>query len=624
MQYYSDFSPVVKHGIPYRRGTSAYVDWLKEQIIYIQKGYDFGGTHITGRFYFLLNFFKLLHTNEQAEVKYEELISPYLADAKKELYDEIDDCELKGDDAVVIKGRDKGLSYDFAAISLHETQFYPNTAVCGIFPGGESPALKNFKAKYDEGWNNLLSDLRSVAGLGDSKQYYKYGREITLPSGEKEERGLKSSLTLLKAVNANVAKSGRYKFMFIDEIGEIPILTDLITTNYANMRKGKFKFGFTIAAGTTNSFGAAYAPTRDLYFNCKDYGFRKILIPAQRAYWGFVNYETGKSDEKGALEHIMAERKRLEGKTDQEGRKKLTIHKQNYPTNEKEAFSVATGSPYDGDLISNQILRIMTDKTIQRAILRGNIYPKKTEKGEVIPEFHETPDGKWLMFQRPEKNLFRPDVGGVDSFRMSNVSDSDSKGAIVMYRPFQGVGKIGNLPICIYHHRPKDKETFFEDCWLTALFYNSKMLIERTDEDIFKFFLERKAAKYMKEKPKLVYSPWSKATYPYGVQPTEHNKGVAAEYSVTEFNKNHADIVFVELLDELLKFDFGITNTDLADAYHWAVLHAMDGISVLPEHREQKITNKFGMPYEIEDAGGNRIVVNSQEKHDFYLQTNGN
>lgn len=601
---YGKYSPLAKPGgIPdYKRDSSKWFDWVDEQERICLEGYQVGGDLLPGRLYFKLNFFHLLHLGQD---DYETLIKPYYVDVQREFYELLDhNIKVTGRDILVGKGRDKGFSYDIAAISLYETHFHDYTSVLGLFPSGKSKAKAKFKEKYDIAWNNLLDEFKLYPDLQDSKDIYKYGWQETNPeTGQKQDVGNMSSLTMIEAVNADVAKSGRYKWIFMEEFGELKNPLDIIITNRANARKGAKKYGITIAGGTSNAFNEGYKDFRELWYNHDNYGFDKFFIPAQKAYWGYVNYQTGKSDEEGALAHIMEGRKGLKGK-------KLTIELQNYPTTEKEMFISIQQSPYPAELINEQQDLVLRDKEISNAIQIGNLYPKfNVETGQTTVEFHQSPNGKFKIFKHPVKGQRYPDVGGVDSYRLAQVEESDSKGAIVIYRPFQGVNEIGNLPVCIYHHRPDNKEEFFNDVLMCAKYYNCKMLVEYTDEDILTYFKTQKALHLLKERPKLIKTDRTKATYTFGIKPTEHNISVATEYSVTEFSNNHENYVFIDLLDEMAIF--GTKNTDIMSAYQWAVLHAMDNVKPVVEEKKKK-RKKFA-PYCTLNANGDLVVVNSKE-----------
>jgi len=600
-QKYNDFSPVIKYGVPdYKRDSPQWYAWLEEQLHYIYNGFTHGGTTISGRLYFKLNFFKLLHIEQDDER--EKMISPYYVDAQKDLYDLLDYCYTEQRDLIVGKGRDKGFSYDLANISLYETQFFKDNHIIMLFPSGKSPAKQQFQNKYNLAWQNLLDDFKCDPGLANRVDLYKYGWvETDENTGRKTNRGSLSSITMLEAVDSDIGKSGRFKIMGLEEFGEIKDPLKLIQTSRANLQKGSKKFGTIIAGGTSNAFNNGYKDFRELWFNHDSYGFEKFFIPANKALWGFVK-ESGESDLEGAEKWVLDRRKGLKDDI-------LTIEMQNYPLTEKEMFVSINNSPFNTNYTSSQIADIMTNKAIQSQIRTGNLYIDK-QTNEV--KFAECNDGRWKIYLHPKKGLINKDVGAVDPYRKGSGGQfATSKGAVVIYRPFNGLSEIGGLPICIYLNRPKTKDMFFEDCLLTAKYYDCQLLFEHTEDDWADYFIKRNAQKYLKARPNLLDNIYSKNNANrFGVSPTAQAKGTALEVAIQDFDSNWESHVFIELLDELSRFGPD-ENTDLAMAYIWAVLHAQDNIKLLPEFMPKKKEKPF-IPYTINN--GNKIIVISSKE----------
>lgn len=615
---YGLFSPIPKFGFPdYKRGSGQWLDWLEEQLHYIENGYEVGGDKISGRLYYKLNWTKMLITDKNGNKRPSY---PFYADGIREFYDTIEYCFKEKKNFLYGKGRDKGFTYDIAALSLYQMQFVEYSKILSIFPGGQSPARKNFQDAYSLAFEELDPDMKCYPGLADNKEMLMYGWEQTdTETGAVEKDGNFSSLTMKLATDADVGKSGRYKMVILEEFGEIENSKDLIITSDANMREGANKFGIVIAGGTSNAMKAGYKDFRDIWYNPEALGFVKLFCPAQKMYWGYVNPQTGKSDQEGAKQHrIDTVRSKLK-----EGSRELMIEKQNYPFDEDEMFIAISKSPFNPELAAKQIGKILSDKKLQQSIQRGNLWEKTDpETGKKIVEFHiDNVAGRFLKFKEPlPEGALCPDVGAVDSYRFGDIEAPDSKGAILGYRPFQGMNQPGNLVTFLYLHRFDDKNLFFEDCRLAALYWRMKLLIEKTDDDIFTFFRQRNALALLKKKPKLIQNPFVKESEDYGVSPSGGNKERAIEFAVQEFLKFVENIVFVELLDELI--NFGSKNTDLAMAYIWAVLHSFDSIRILDEFKKKPPPKKKKFsPYAISDGNGGFIVINSPQKEALYANS---
>jgi hypothetical protein len=608
---YSKLSPIAKYGFPdYKRGSSKWYDFLEEEEYRCLNGYTAGGITITGRHYFKLNWTKIGIVDAYGN---KVPTYPYFADAQKEFYDTIEYCLANERNLIGLKGRDKGWTYDVAAVALYEMMMMQFSSVMALFPGGTNPAKDNFRKAYDMAYNEMDVDfkqpvLRATNSSKNTHDSVEYGWEETNEeTGEKSTEGNRSKLDIMIAVNPSVVRSGRSKFIILDELGEIEDALDIVNVADAVMREGAKKFGMIIAGGTSNAFKSetGFKNFRELWYNADTYSFEKIFIPANKQYWGFVNYQTGESDLEGAKAHRMAIRAKKKGRD-------LLIEKQEYPFDESEAFYRVDQSPFNPDKANEQIARILSSKDITGQIQRGGLFNKKNDKGELRPVF-ELFEGDWQIFKHPAEGLapLNKIVGAVDSYRLQDVTDSDSKGAIEIYVPFQGINKPGNYPIAIYRGRPATKEEFFEQCLLAAIYWDCRLLIEYTDEDIITYFRQHNAVKWLKERPQAVVTKYSNAGQKYGVHPTQHNRAVALEMAIQDFDRNYDQIVFVDLLDEMLKF--GTENTDRVWAHNWAVLHGMDNIRVLDEYKEKKKPKPF-MPYTVRDGTGNLISITSPEK----------
>lgn len=616
MSKYGKFSPIAKlkekgKYPPYERDTEQWEKFFDEQQYYFKNGYQVGGEKITGEMYWQLNFCHMGITDARGN-KVPTL--PFNADWLNEAYNTYAECKKTGENIIHLKGRDKGHTYWVSALALFQTQNEEFSDTLVLFPGGTSTAKANFRKAYNMAYNELDIDFKSPTlknTEGKSTEEIFYGFEVAeidkktgKSTGVKSIKGNQSKLTSIVAVSPDVVRSGRSKLVIVEESGEINQLRAIVGVAEANMREGNKKFGVLIAGGTSNCFNDGFEDFKYIWHNPEDFNFRKIFTPANKFYLPFVDLETGKSDLEKAKEELLKIRSTKKGKD-------LIINKQEYPLTEEEAFFEGTKSVYDVELCNKQINRIISDKSISGAIQTGNFYPKR-ENGVIKPVWEIEPNGRWQIFKHPDKTLKNKIVGGLDSYKLGSAVDSDSKGAIEFYVPFQGVNIAGDYPAAVYWERPKDKEVFYMDAMLGAMYYDTQILVELTEEDIVMWFKTHNGLKYLKERPSIIKTAYSKAENKYGVLPTAQNKGMALEYSIKLFNANYDQIVFVELLREMIKFSPDV-NTDRVDAHNWAVLHAMDNMKVLDEFKKPVKEKRF-VPFTATDNSGKLVVVNSQEQ----------
>lgn len=616
---YYKFSPLPRwaethNGDPYpdyERGSSQWVDWLEEQKYYCLNGYDTGGDHISGRHYFMLN-----HTKRGISDIYKNKVPTYAyyADAQREFFDKIEYCFEKERNILGLKGRGKGWTYDVADVALYEMVMMEYSKVMALFPGGTSTARGKFRAAYDMGYNVVHPDFKFPAKNGGSVDLleYSWDEETEDEQGKKvmETCGPHNSLDMIIAINESVVRSGRHKVVIVEELGEIKNPKKLISVVDENMREGSLKIGMLIAGGTSDCFNEdGYNDYVEMWYEPEMFDFEKIFIPAHKQYWGYINLETGVSDMDGAYAYRMAIRKKKE-----HDKEALLIDMQENPSTPEEAFSQSKLSPYDTVKINNQIAYILSTPEVKNSVQVGNLMPSRNPDGSLKAVWQICSNGKWEIFKHPDtkRELMFPMVGAVDGYRLGGkVEDSESQGAIEVYVPYQGVNIAGNYPAMVYMHRDPDKEVFFMDCLLTAIYYDCKLLIERTDQDIFTFFKKYKALKYIKEKPEAVKTEWSRKKgdkNKLGVVPSPFAVGVSEEASIQDFNRNYHQIVFVSLLREMANYKK--KNTDRVMAHQWAVLHAVDNMpssdDLIKTKKESKFTPTF---YRV--ANGN-IIYNNQ------------
>jgi hypothetical protein len=611
MQTHSKFQPILTDGLPdWNTDDSRWEDWYTEQKFYIQNGYQVGSEKITGRYYFHLNFATIEGIDERG---YPTEAKPYHVDVMKELFDLVDYSMGRNENVFVWKARDKAYSYNMSSIAVKEMMFEKNNTVACLFPKGEQVMYKeNFRAKFDATFNALPQCMKQYADLINTKDLLKYGwREKDEETNQETEKGSKNMIAFMKATNKDVLKSFRTKFIIIDEAGEIDCLKALTDTNTANMVRGGQKYGTQIIGGTSNAIHAGYKDVCFIWDNAATLGYNKFFIPRYKGLWGWVpkyksgkiykqdeqpierrpaiNHETGESLVEIAEEYFERELDRLKKMNDKDGELEFT---QNYPKDENDAFLRTLSSPYPVIELEKHKRYIETNKAIREAITRGNIEIIYKD-GNRTTQWTPNPNGRWQMYLPPNHNLLNADCIGVDTVVAEEVVDSPSKNAIIVYRPFQDMKTMGSLPVCIYHYRHANLSLFFQDLLATCIHYNAQCLIEYINQMPFDWMIENGGYQYLAQRPSILTELGSKAANRYGVKPASGGP-VALSYAVEETKDNVDSHVFPELITELCKF--GTVNTDLADAYKWAILLAKEHFKIKriqSQARTEPVERKF-------------------------------
>lgn len=600
---------------------------------YWQNGYQVGGDKITGRYFFHLNFCTVEGLDER---NYPTDMSPFHVDCMKELFDLIDYSIPIKQNIFVWKARDKAYSYNMSSLAVGEMMMERNNTIVSLFPKGEEVKYKeNFRAKYEATFNKLPQCMKMYPYLKDTMTELHYGyEERDEETGQSTTKGANNRIAFLKVTRKDVAKSFRAKIMIIDEAGEIDCLKALHDTNEANMMRGGQKFGIEIIGGTSNAAHEGYKDVCFIWENADKLGFNKFFIPRYRALWGWVpqyddkgkdiglkpaiDYETGESLVDVAENYFENRERILKEIGDRNG---LLEFKQNYPKTEEDSFLRVTSSPYPIEELNIQLQMVRTNKEILSAVTTGNI--------EIVPDsnpiqtrFVPTPFGRWKMYMPPNHTLAFPDVMGVDTVKDEEAVESNSKNAIVVYRPFQSMKELSGLPICIYHHRPASLNSFFMDAMLTSIHFNAMTLVEEINKMFGDYYIDNGCGRLLAWRPTILTEMGSKAQNRWGVKPNSAvAQSVSLSYAVEETKDNVQNHVFPELIDELIKA-YGNINTDLADAYRWAILQAKEMIRVKKintQRREEKKKPKFERCLVMNN--GKLCVAKSQTEFNSLRQT---
>ena len=202
----------------------------------------------------------------------------------------------------------------------------------------------------------------------------------------------------------------------------------------------------------------------------------------------------------------------------------------------------------------------------------------RTAEGEILREVEwvPAPNGKMKMLYPPLDENNYVDVGGVDPYYKDESMTSDSFGSVHIYRGNHHEDTPMDLPVFEYVDRPKQgKEEFYENCIKIAIWYNCKLLVEDTDEEFFKWFLQHGFGRYLKEAPMVYKSVYSKAANRYGFNMAGQGRKVKLVDTVNDYIKTDCEkIYFLDLLKEFTIF--GIKNTDRVMSFGLSLIHSKD------------------------------------------------
>lgn len=610
----------------YNRLEKGSVDWeeyWEQELDRCMNGYKpTGGTWIPGQYYFYLNYCKVDVYNDDAGRRQRN--NPYYRDQDHEYFLEIDQAKKGGYGLIVLKSRRKGFSVMNAnGVMLHEYCFYPDSEN-GIGAQMEK-YVNDFRGRLLKSYHELPTELRP-AQLKNNEELLMSGYTEKMEDGTWVELGMKSQIHFRVMERPDAFRGTALTFMIFEEAGQFLQLKTAYQANEECFKDGIHQYGVPIIGGTSNQMNIESEDFQTMYYNAGDFNLKPLFFPATKCLPGYFDFTKGVSKVEEAEKHIKAVQKEKKEGSDISNYFSFC---QEMPLTPEEAFVSAGQSPFDLESINRRIALLRSSKKEQAPLKKGRLSWTRDKDGKEIfgsnPvwEFDngekdpENPNVDLFPFYTVEDPLYgfrNADVAAIDPYHVSDeldeivrsktakdVKKSRSKGAMCVYRNFVGMDKPGEMPVAFYVDRPKKKEKFYENCLKMCMYYNCKVLVENNDEPLLKYFVDKGFSRYLKERPRSVDSPTSKAINKWGINMKGYQKKILTELVDEYINKHIDDIFFLPLLKEFTFY--GKKNTDWVMAFGMALIHSMDTSKVINESEEESGESLFGTSYSLNSKG---------------------
>jgi len=567
--------------------------WAKETDRCINGFKPKGMKKISGKYYFYLNYYKILG-NDGTSGNRKTLIHPWYRTMDHEYFDTIELCKEEGKGMIVIKARDKGFSYMNSGAVAHEYTFFPFNDV-GVAAGLQVTADAFFD-KTRKGLNGIHPNFKHSV-LKDTDGIMRSGYKQKNKDGKWEIGGYQSNIICRTMDNPEVFKGERVSLMIFEEAGEFKKLKNAYMSSKACFMDGDIQFGVPIVGGTGGDISKASKDFMDMYYEHEAYNLIPMFIPASRAYYGYFDINTGEEKVKEAESVLLEERETITNSGDRDA---YNLHIQNYPLTIQEAFLNTKTSRFDISLLNAQRSRILSSKDYRSQIQSGNLSWTYNEEDEWEVSWTPHPDGPYKILEHPMPEYKNLDIGGIDSYDQDSAGASESLGSAIIYRRFLDADTPGDYVVAEYTDRPDKKEDFWEGCLKLAAYYNCKMLVEYTKIGILDYFKRRNGLRFLKEKPESAHNPGTKTRNRYGVHMNKQVKSLLEDL-IDDYIREHADdIWFLDLIDELA--NYGLRNTDRAMAFGICLIHNIDNYRMQASKKEE----------EVADIGFNYYKLNSR------------
>ena len=567
------YRPVVNNGHPDLNPESvAYQEYWEQELDRCINGFKPKGMKkISGKYYFYLNYYKILG-NDGTKGSRKTLISPWYRQMDHEYFDLFQTCKDEGKGMIVIKARDKGFSYMNSGMIAHEYTFFPFNDV-GIAAGLQATADAFFD-KTKKGLNGLHPNFKHSI-LKDTDGILRSGYKQKNKDGKWEVGGYQSTVICRTMDNPEVFKGERVSLMVFEEAGEFKHLKNAYMSSKACFMDGNLQFGVPVVGGTGGDISKASKDFMDMYYEAEAYNLIPMFIPASRAYYGYFDINTGEEKVKEAESVLLEERETITNSGDRDA---YNLHIQNYPLTVQEAFLNTKTARFNNSLLNAQRSRILASKDYRSQVQTGYLDWDFDGDENYVVRWKPHPNGPYKILEHPAPEYKDLDIGGIDSYDQDKAGASDSLGSAIIYRRFVNTEYASDYVIAEYTDRPEKKEDFWDGCLKLAVYYNAKMLVEYTKIGILDYFKRMNALKYLKEKPESAHNPGTKTRNRYGVHMNKQVKSLMEDLMDDYIRENAEDIWFLDLIDELA--NYGTRNTDRAIAFGLCLIHNVDNYRI--------------------------------------------
>lgn len=614
-------NPVVKLGIPYFadsitnpkcEGSLAHAEWWNEQFDRCLNGYSTGGIVIPGRYYFYLNFCKIMTVGRGKHY-------PEFVDFDYEYFKTVDEAKKNHKGIIFLKARRRGASEKWSnGIANYGLRFTPEGYRAGIAAGRADYADNLFnKIKQQNAW---ISPELKLHYLYDNKEFYQLGYNTTDSKGiEQTDGSLNTVLCQTMNKNPNVLKSNYFNDVAFEEAGEFEFLVKGYNATKDAFAVGDKMIGTPYIFGTGGDIKNQSKGFQEMWHNSDSYNLIKIRCHAPRLYiecfigsktvegkviddcpnifkrYPEASYEQliGMEDTERATERILNRKMELEKLPD---KKQLYDFMQNNPLNDDDAFLSFSGNPWDHIILGKQLNAILNynGNPYDRYVLEWKkddngiiLFPLQVE-AKLAPNNVEDHDAILIRYH-PRLNIKNIDVAGIDSYDVDSADTSKSLGAMVIVRDdYNNISEEERLaPCCLIRQRPKRKEVFYENCLKAAVYYglsyNSQegdVLIDYAKPAIIEWFKKNGGKRFLAKRPLSFESEDSEQRQDYGVLLTNSPKskpqavGKLQSYIIDNGHK----IWFPQIIVDTQRYDISAkdSDSDSTDALMIALIRLAD------------------------------------------------
>lgn len=564
------------------------------------------GDHISGYFYFYLNFCPIYRVvrreriNPKSKKKYIQVSKdrdfPDFYDYDRVYFDLIEKAREHGKHLAVIKKRRAGYSFKNASMLCRNFYLIPDSKSYAIAAEAEF-LLKDGMLSKAWDFMDFLDEHTAWAKKRqkvDTKMHKRASYVVDI-NGVKTEMGFKSEIigvTLKNDVHKIRGKAGLL-YLF-EEGGQFPNLKEAWQITLPSVRQDAEVFGTMIAFGTGGTKEANFEGLKDLFYEPEAYecleveniwdegkittncGFfvpeyMNMSGPSEDPYM-FMD-ENGNSKVEEAMKRIENERRKVMNASDKAA---IDRYIAEHPITPEEACLAVSANIFPKKDLIRHLANIRNNESLRNFKQVGELYAD--DKGHIRWEpnlklrdlisyrVREDQDksGAVVIWEHPIENPpYGLYVGGCDPYDHDK-SLTNSLGSCIIYKRFQDFESYYELPVAEYTGRPETAEEYYENVRKLLQYYRASLLYENEKKGLFTYFSHKHSEYLLADQPDIIKDiiKDSKVERGKGIHMNKPIKdwgeGLIKEWLNEEYapnKKNLTRILSEPLLEELISYN---------------------------------------------------------------------
>jgi len=489
-------------------GSKDYREYFLEMKRRSLEGYTVGGMHVTGNFYWFLNFSPMNIVEDPTAHASKKIFGfPRFWNIHYDFFNEIKQAEDDGKHFPILKPRGTGFSEIFSSMATRDYTLIPRSK--SFFFASQEGYL-NKDGVLTKVWDKLeFLNQHTSRGFKHLRQVKNQDlhKRASFVDAQGNEKGYQSEIigrVIDHPRKVRGARTGTYGRVYFEEAGSFPRLREAIQATRPLVEQGGVTTGQIILWGTGGEDGPGIEGLDHIFYHPRAYNMHEVdniwdddrvgtkcgwFFPTYKAMDRFTDKQ-GNCDEDKATAFHNEERDKIKSVSPKEEDR----YRAEYPFSPREALTRMRNNLFPVAELQRQLTRVKTDEGIQGFLKHGWIH--HTERGlkfviddkaiplKEYPNMEKDTTGCITMVEAPWRDQLGKTPSQLytivlDMYYKDEASDSPSLASAYVYKHHNDVSPSeANILVAWYTARPNTTTEYIRNLFLLAKFYNATIQSE--------------------------------------------------------------------------------------------------------------------------------------------------